>query len=741
MTNQPMLVDHDWDNILNSPPMMNLKKSGVYRAKVVETNDPLNINRLRIIVPELHDDDMPPEYTPWACPSPAIGGNGAFAFAAATIGDWVWVMFEKDDPHVPMYIGYANPIRRGTYSIQQIHVATVPVLTKDGVENRTRTRDYNSNYLPKDGRPMSTGYVDKYGNTDMSSAVGYVPQVHRVIPASTEIGGAARSNMSRLNNAPEVNKPDLKYMLRMTKYGHVQLMSDQGYHWYKDPDDKESEIGEFSGDRDTDYDFEAKRWLSVQKLIADGGPDGKDNRRQLMLTRYGHMLDMRDVGWAQRGPVSSKSREGEYSDPRFLSNEEERDLRFVRLRSKGGMCLMMGDKGFHPEEDKFVRRTLQDDLKQQDKELEENWGGDKDARFIALMTRYGWKFVLDDRGSDARDADKNDRPRGLGALLKGRRRPGTGTEDSTSALGKPRGFFFQMVERDSLNSLMLGSPMGHCMEMSDKYQYAMIASTMGRNWSSEWKGAKEHEYNRRPMMERDPEQSAHHMKLDHANEYVRFKTRGGRGPAPIGKIERSGVSQRELQQGIEARDGQGGDGPWVEVVDAQSRGIWMSKNQQLLIIRGKKRKQLYLWINDETDELVIFNGEKSGTIKVYSEGNIELKSTQNITLDAGGTLNLRGNRIHMQAGVGAKMTLARNVFCNARISAGQFKGRLIDAFPGPGAGFPSTEGTENVEELEIPVQPEKIEPGDRGKIYNGPYEGMSQAEVHPSIDAESKQQR
>lgn len=741
MTEPNPIVDHDWDNVLNRPPLQNLKKAGVYRSKVVETNDPLNMNRLRVVIPELHDDDMPAQYAPWACPAPVIGGRGAFYFVAATIGDWVWIGFEKGDPHAPVYFGFANPTRRGDYSIQQIHIETQPVLNKDGQRNQKRKNDYDPAYLPKDGRPMKTGWVDTYGNSDMSSAVGYFPVEHAGAPAPADLGTRAATSITQRKSPPQVNNPDLKYMLRMTKYGHMQLMSDQGYYWYKDPNNSDSEFGEFSGNRDDDYKYEAKRWLKIQRLISEDDPTSKDRRRQLFITRYGHMFDMRDVGWGQVGPVASKSREGEYGPPRYVSDEEIRDQRFIRLRTKGGMYMIFGDRGFHPNEDKYVKRKLYDDLKLQDQQLEKHWGGDKDARFMGFMTRYGWKFVLDDRGSDAREADKKDRPRGQGILMKGRRRPGTGTEEDTSALGRQCGFFFQIMERDKMNSMMMGSPMGNTMELNDKYQYTMIAATLGRKWSSKWRGFKAHEYNNKPMMVRNPEKKAHHLKLDHANEYIRLKTRGGRGPNPIGAVVEKGVGKRELQQGFEARDGKEGDGPWVEIVDAQHRGIWMSKAQNLLIIRGKKRKKTYIWLNDSDREVVIFNAEQSGKTKIYSKGDIEIKSEKNITLHAGAALNLRGKRINLHAEAGAKMTMTGNFFLNAKVNAESFRGFHIGCFPGPGAGNPSVGGTSDVDPLKIPTLPDKIEPSDRGQTYNGPFEGIDQAELNPKIDTTNQSNR
>lgn len=738
MTND--LVSHNWDNYLNRPPLGNLKRSGIYRAKVVETNDPLNMNRLRVQIPELHDDSLDSKFAPWANPAPIIGGRGAYFFVAATIGDWVWIQFEKEDPHVPVYTGFANPTRRGHYSLQQIHTPTEPLLDENGnVLRQSRIQDFDERYLPKDGRPMKTGWVDTYGNSDMSSAVGYFPAEHNEKPAPTGLGTASGSSVNRYLRKPDVNSPDLKYMLRMTKYGHMQLMSDQGYYWYKDPNNDESELGEFSGDRAVDYRFEAKRWLNIQRLISEDDPTSKDRRRQLFMTRYGHVFDMRDVGWGQLGPIASKSRSGEYGPRRYVSDEEIRDQRFMRMRTKGGMYFIMGDKGFHPEEDRNVRKRLYDDLRDQDKELERYWGGKKDARFMGFVSRYGWKFILDDRGSDARRADKRDRPRGQGILMKGRRRPGTGTSEDTEALGKQCGFWFQIVERDALNHLQMGSPMGHSMEMSDKYQYMMLASTMGRRWGSEWKGFKRHEYNSRTMMQRNPEKNSHHLKLDHANEYIRLKTRGGRGPRPMGEQRATpGVGKREIQQGFEARDGKDGDGPWVELVDAQRRGIWMSKSQQLLILRGKKRKRLYIWLNDAPNrEVVIFNGEQSGKVKIYSRGDVEIKSERDITLDANRILNLKGRQIRLQSD-GGKFTLANRASFNVRVTSPEFRGFFPQCFPGPGAGSPITAGAVSVEPLEAPERPEKIEPSDRGQTYNGPYEGIDPSEFNPEIDDSSE---
>ncbi len=156
---------------------------------------------------------------------------------------------------------------------------------------------------------------------------------------------------------PEVNNPDRKYMARVTKYGHIFIMGDQGYHWQKGtststetvtatiqeldsqgspigtPTDAgtfqttvNSELGEFTGDFQKDEEFETKRWKALQKLLNEGKPKAEDGdqRRIEARTRYGHKLEMRDVGWAQESPKASKTREGEFGPPATVSKGQRR---------------------------------------------------------------------------------------------------------------------------------------------------------------------------------------------------------------------------------------------------------------------------------------------------------------------------------------------------------------------------------------------------------------------------------
>jgi len=262
--------------------------------------------------------------------------------------------------------------------------------------------------------------------------------------------------------------------------------------------------------------------------------------------------------------------------------------------------------------------------------------------------------------------------------------------------------------------LMMGSPMGHSLEMSDKYQYSMLSTTMGRGWSSEWQGFKEHEYVNRPMMSRRPERTSHHLKLDHQNEYIRLKTRAGKGSSPIRGVDVQ-LGNRDINQGFEARDGNNGDGAWVELVDSQHRGLWMSRKENLLILRGKKRKSLYIWFNDRTREVSIYNGEGGGRVNVYSAGSVDIRAANNLNLESGGNINLRANEIRMNSNSGGSLAVASNVFFSPRL--------LESARTASGARIPS-----------VP----KIEPQDRGQTYNGPFEGIERSELEYRIELDGE---
>jgi hypothetical protein len=223
-------------------------------------------------------------------------------------------------------------------------------------------------------------------------------------------------------------------------------------------------------------------------------------------------------------------------------------------------------------------------------------------------------------------------------------------------------------------------------------------------------------------MIKDPEKTSHHLKLDHDNEYIRFKTRANKGATADQPANPSGVGQSEINQGIEARDGTKGDGPWAELVDCQHRGMWFSKQSQLGIWRAKKGRQMYTWMDDINKKIVIYNNEAAGTIEIYANRRVNVITNDSINLRADKHIFIKaGGSIRMQAG-GAKLTLfGSNLVTNADYYGARLNAYVCGVFPGPGAGCPNPGGA-SIQRIQRPQLPSSTEPQDRAKTYNKPYE-------------------
>lgn len=699
---------------------------GHYRALVVETNDPLNIYRVRFKCPDMHDFSNAPDDCPWAVPNFDLGGKRAGRFSHPCIGDWVWITFERGHPYGPIWTGFAQPTRRKFYAYPSVFQVTPLSVNEDG-RPADRPDDYDEDYLPKDGRPMAHGWVDRYGNLDIHSSVGFYPDEHKDPPPPPDHDALQKTAFDQKRVPPQVNSPDKKYMARVTKYGQQLVLSDQGFHWKK-----EDELGEFEGHFRNDEKFETRRWKALQKALNEGEPDG-DHRRVMLMNRYGSRFEMRDTGWAQMGPVQSKSRPGEYGPPRVLSKETERDLRWAKIRTKGGWLMQAYDKGCDPAEDKFIKRPVNAELGTRSEREDLHWG-DKDARWFRIIGRYGFKFVIDERGTDPKNADKREKPQGNGMLLKGRRSP---SAKGNPKAGDPRGFHFEFNENDEANHATWASPMGNVVELNDRYQYLMIAATMGRKWTPKWQGLKENEFVGKPTMARDPERTSHHLKLDHDNEYVRLKTRGGKGPRPMTPANRSGVTAGELNQGVEFHDGDQGDGPWVEVVDCQHRGLFFSKRGELGVWRAKRGRKMYTYMDDKSRKIVIYNNEANGTIEIFCNQKVNVVSNKDVNISAGGSLSLRaGGQIRMQAG-GTRLTLdGAGVHTNKNYYGDKLFAEVVGIKVNKGvlvkSGTPRPGGV-TVAAIAAPVLPGLLEPQDRAKTYNAPFEECPRAEIeHPT---------
>lgn len=684
---------------------------GFYRAIVVETNDPLQFHRIRIIVPELHNFDLKdsPEKCPWAVPAPWLGGKNAGSWVSPIIGDIVWITWEKNHPYVPIWCGFAMGSRRKRYPMESIYIESPLSLNEDGTA-ADRPEDFLQEYLPKDFRPMSLGWRDRYGNFDVSRSVGYFPIEHDLTPSPVGQDAVSEVNFA-VGNRPESNNPDQKYMIRGTKGGGYEIMSDVGYDWRRDGD-----FGEFVGDDEEDRDFEIEKFKYLTRLFNEDNPSGDDQRRHEIRTRSGHKFEMRDVGWAQDGggrtgsedAGQTKTRNGEYGEPRIISRNNSSDQRWIKVRTKGGMIFQAIDIGFHPEDDKFYKRQLINEVGvNADGEQDDEWTT-RDARQIRIVSRYGSKFVIDDRGSDPVDAEGNGEVKANGLMLKTRRGwQSNGLGDN----GEPTGFAFEINEKDELNTSRWYSAKSKIIELNDRHDYVMMCTDTNREISRPWQKLRENEFALRVAMTEDPEQDTYHLKLDKKHGYLRLKTASG------GDNGRRSDSLSDaivgLNQGLEARDGRvGADGAWVELVDVDDRGLWFSNRNELTVWRSSDTQ--FVAISDGENSIIVRNNE-SGPIQLFSLGDIEVVSQQNIALKSANRITMKAtNEIVMEAG-GSHAVLRPGVFgTDGTLSGATVLGRLPQAFPGTGA-----QSAAPVSGNALSPQPRnvsKIKPTDRAEV-------------------------
>lgn len=73
---------------------------GIYKGFVASNNDPDNLGRLQLKVPQIYGDDI---YDYWALPKGVYSGNGVGSFFIPYKDDFVWVQFENGDPRFPVW--------------------------------------------------------------------------------------------------------------------------------------------------------------------------------------------------------------------------------------------------------------------------------------------------------------------------------------------------------------------------------------------------------------------------------------------------------------------------------------------------------------------------------------------------------------------------------------------------------------------------------------------------------------
>jgi uncharacterized protein involved in type VI secretion and phage assembly len=74
---------------------------GKYRGVVTDTDDPLQMGRVRARIPDV----LGSEESGWAMPCAPFGGDGTGFFAVPKVGAGVWIEFEHGDPDFPILAG------------------------------------------------------------------------------------------------------------------------------------------------------------------------------------------------------------------------------------------------------------------------------------------------------------------------------------------------------------------------------------------------------------------------------------------------------------------------------------------------------------------------------------------------------------------------------------------------------------------------------------------------------------
>jgi hypothetical protein len=77
-----------------------------FLGKVINSVDPEKLDRVKVNIPHLFDDDEDPERVPWCAPikfSPMGQGDGYGVFGTPPVGADVLVIFQEGNPHYPFY--------------------------------------------------------------------------------------------------------------------------------------------------------------------------------------------------------------------------------------------------------------------------------------------------------------------------------------------------------------------------------------------------------------------------------------------------------------------------------------------------------------------------------------------------------------------------------------------------------------------------------------------------------------
>ena len=105
--------------------------TGTYRGSVVDDADPLQQNRLLVVVPEIYGDA-----SAWALSSLPPGDTAPLP----GVGDVVWVSFEGGDAEYPIWFGMFVPAKTAREVIDKLHDETITALRTPKVKAKLASR-------------------------------------------------------------------------------------------------------------------------------------------------------------------------------------------------------------------------------------------------------------------------------------------------------------------------------------------------------------------------------------------------------------------------------------------------------------------------------------------------------------------------------------------------------------------------------------------------------------------------
>ena len=121
---------------------------GFYKGIVDDRNDPDNLGRIKVRVPDIYEDET---FDYWAIPLGLFAGKNVGFFAIPNKGDNVWVTFENGDPRFPLwtYGWWGNDQRPQTASpdVNVLQTTSGHKIELDDKDKLIRITDANGNIV------------------------------------------------------------------------------------------------------------------------------------------------------------------------------------------------------------------------------------------------------------------------------------------------------------------------------------------------------------------------------------------------------------------------------------------------------------------------------------------------------------------------------------------------------------------------------------------------------------------